>query len=370
MKNILIILVMFSTSAFSQNNNQLINWFAGGDLIGMANSQNELGSDFLIREFELSAFSQIDYIWQGSMTLAIHKEPASSHEAHTEIHEAFIFSNRVIPGTSVKMGRFFLGFGRLNRFHRHDWAISEAPEYHKEFFGDEAVIDDGIEISKILPFDRYYKLTAGITSGNRFKDEHEEHGDHEEGDKEEFKGARVPTHYLRLSSFVEFSTQRGFEYAFNYIGRTDEEGNRSQFTGIDLVYKNRSGRTVKDLFQLEIWNRETTEKGEEHAHQDQGGYLYYERGLNQNHGLGLKFDFFIPNEHDHEEESEHEHGYEIGQDYKEISLAYSYYSSEFMRTRLTISHASGIMIDEKSVENTKLVFQTVFMIGAHPAHLY
>ena len=369
MKKILTLIFFISFNTFAQNSNQLINWFAGGDLIGLSNSQDEMGSDFLIREFELSAFSQIDYIWQGSMTLAIHKEPASSHEAHTEIHEAFIFSNRVIPGTSIKMGRFFLGFGRLNRFHRHDWAISEAPEYHKEFFGDEAVIDDGIEISKILPLDTYLKVTAGITSGNRFKDEHHEHEEGEE-DHEEFEGAKAPTHYLRVASFKEFSTQKGLEYALNYIGRSDSEGNQFKFTGIDLVFKNRQARTVKDLFQLEFWIRETNESGEDHAHQDQGGYFYYERGLNQNHGLGLKVDFFIPHEHDHEGEEEHEHGYEIRHDYKEISLAYSYYNSEFMRTRITLSHASGIIIDEKNVENTKLAFQTVFMIGAHPAHLY
>lgn len=368
MKKLILFLffVITSSSAFAQNL-QLINWFAGADIIGVGNSSDGLASDFVVREFELSAFSQIDYIWQGNLTMSLHKEPGSTEEAHPEVHEAFIFSNQLIPRTDIKLGRFFLGFGRLNRFHRHDWAISEAPIYHSEFFGSEAVKDDGIEVGKLLANDFYLKLTAGITTGNQFKDEHH----HDEEEDEEFRSARTPTHYLRLSTFNEFSTQAGIEYALNYVGRTDSEGNKYQYTGVDLIWKNRFAKFYKDLLQFEAWTRKSAEVAEPDNYTDYGAYIYYEKGFDQNHSLGLKFDWYKPHVHDEEEEEEeHEHGVEISDNFFELGVVYSYYNSEFMRTRLTLSRSKGLMIEEEEVENTKVMLQTIFTIGAHPAHLY
>ncbi len=76
MKTVVIILTLFvmSSSAFSQEK-QLINWFAGADIVGTSgNSDVELDSDFYVREFEFSAYSAIDHTWNGVLTLAYHKE--------------------------------------------------------------------------------------------------------------------------------------------------------------------------------------------------------------------------------------------------------------------------------------------------------
>ena len=381
MKNIIAILTFVFifplASAQAQQNLQLIDWFAGADIIGVTNSQDDLPTDFNVREFELSAYSQIDHIWEGSLTLALHKHTGTNEDTVTEIHEAFIFSNQFLPNTSFKLGRFFLGFGRLNRFHRHDWAISEAPQYHNEFFGFEAVKDDGVELSKLLSDDFYLKLTVGITSGKVFKETHsDEHvegvSDEEEDNQHENTNAHVPTHYFRLSTFSEYSTQKGMEYALSYIGRTDSEGVRFQYYGIDLIFKNKFRRFYKDLLQIEAWQRQTYEhEGENYS--DIGGYLYYEKGFDQNHALGVKLDWYRPhNIHaGHDEEEDHEsHGLEVRDEFSELSLVYSYYNSEFMRVRASLSHSKGIIIDEEEVSNTKFMLQTVFMIGAHPAHLY
>lgn len=367
---------LFMASALAQNtqpfqNTQLIQWFAGADVIGTGNSQEELSSDFFVREFELSAYSQIDHIWQGSLTLSLHKDAGSVEQPTAEIHEAFLFSNQAISDTNIKIGRFFLGFGRLNRFHRHDWALSEAPTYHDEFFGEEAVRDEGIEFSKLLASDFYLNLTAGVTSGKEFVHAHD-HG-HEEEEEEEHEGVtpQVPTHYFRLSSFKEFNTQKGLEYAINYVGRTDNEGIKYQYVGLDFIYKNKFAKFYKDLLQIEVWNRMTEEDGE--VHSDIGGYLYYEKGFDQNHALGLLVDWYTPDGHHHEEEEEEEHddhGFEVEDYFTEVGIVYSYYNSEFMRTRLTLSHGNGLIIEEKERDNTKLLLQMVFTIGAHPAHVY
>jgi hypothetical protein len=362
MKNLIYVLLLLPSTVFAQNP-QLINWFVGADLVGITNSESDLPSDFAVREFEISAFSQIDYMWQGNLTVAFHKEPGAGEETHSEVHEAFIFTNQLFSDTSFKLGRFFLGFGRLNRFHRHDWSISEAPMYHKEFFGPEAVKDDGAEFSKLLADDFYLKLTVGLATGNQFKDEH----NHAEEEEENHR-ALMPTHYFRLSSFHEFSTQKGIEYSGNYIGRTDGEGVEYQYFGLDLIFKNKFARYYEDLVQFEAWHRKT--KDDHETQNDYGAYVYYEKGFDQNHSLGFKLEWFAPNEHEHEEAEEEGHELEFNKEYFELNMAYIYYSSEFMRVRLNVAHAKGLIIDEKKVDNTKILLQTVFTIGAHPAHLY
>lgn len=352
------------------NQPQLINWFVGADVVGVSNSEKDLPNDFSVREFEISAFSNIDHIWQGNLTLSMHNDIGSNEEAHVDIHEAFIFSNQAIEGMNLKFGRFFLGFGRLNRFHRHDWAIAYAPMYHQEFFGEEAVKDDGAEVSKLLLDDFYLNLTVGITTGKTFKDQHD-HDHEEEAEEEERVNALTPTHYARLSSFTEFSTQAGLEYGLNYIGRIDPEKNSFQYAGFDLIFKNRINRYFQDLFQMEIWQRNQKEAGEASYAQDLGAYAFYQRGFDQNHALGLRIDWYKPHNHEEEEaESGHDHGTEIDDEYTEIGLVYSYTNSEFMRTNITLAQSQGLIIDEEEVTNTKLFLQTVFTIGAHPAHLY
>ena len=134
-----VVSALLSTSVFSQNNNQLINWFAGVDIVGTTGSTDaDLESDFYVREFELSAFSRIDQTWDGILTLAYHHE-LEAGESHIEVHEGFLFSSKLFNLSTVKLGKFFMGFGRLNRFHRHDWVFTEAPMVQKSFFGNEGV---------------------------------------------------------------------------------------------------------------------------------------------------------------------------------------------------------------------------------------
>lgn len=346
----------------AQTNAPLINWFAGADIVATGNSESELNSGLAVREFEFSANSFIDHIWQGTLTLSKHNEPGESDHSIPEVHEAFVFTNSIIERGHLKLGKFFLGFGRLNRFHRHDWAITEAPYYHQQFFGTEGVKDTGIEYGKLLSMSKFIKLTLGITAGNEFVHAH----DHDDEHEEESEKAHVPTHYLRLSSFKEFSTTRGMEYGLNYVGRTDSEGIRYSYYGLDFIYKNRVRKFVEKLAQFEIWNRSRSHDGE--TENDLGAYIYYEKGFDQNHSLGFKLEYYKPGSH--EEHGEDEHGIEVEDQLVESGVSYIYTNSEFLKTRLTISHAQGYVVDEKEVSNTKGVLQLVFNIGAHPAHLY
>jgi hypothetical protein len=373
MKIIMCVILLMPSLVFGQansnSNQQLINWFVGADIVGTSgNTKAELESDYYVREFEISAFSTIDQTFDGVMTLAYHKE-LEGNEEHLEVHEGFIFSSKLFPMTNIKLGKFFMGFGRLNRFHRHDWVFTDAPFVQKAFFGNEGAKDTGFEYKRLFP-EHNYSLTLGVTSGNAFNHTAEPH-DHGEDAEEEPHIAKSPTSYLRIARFWEYTTTQGLEIALNYIHRNDADSIVYNYSGLDLVYKNRLGRMVETLIQMEAWSRE--QKHDEEVHRDLGTYLYLEKGLDQHHSWGVRADYFKAAS---VEENDTEHtssidGIEVDKELKVMSLAYIYTNSEFMRTRLTLEHGQGIHIEESDVDSyTRAHFQLVFSIGAHPAHVY
>lgn len=377
----LIFLFIVSTPALAQQNLQLINWFAGADIVASADNipqdsddkSEALNDGMLVREFEFSAVSQIDQTWQGILTLAYHNE-MQMEEEHIEVHEALLFSSKLLPMANVKIGKFFLGVGRLNRFHRHDWIFTEAPMVQKSFFGNEGVKDTGFEYTRLLGGDLNWKTTFGLVAGNEFKhlDHHEEEAE-DEHDHAGVESAYEPTRYIRVSSFKEFSTLKGVETGFSYLERRDGEGTRFQYSGIDLIYKNRYNQYVDHLLQFEFWHRRMDAMGEE-AHTDMGAYAYFEKGLNRHHGIGIRYEFYKPHHEEEEGAEEHDHdaidGLNPTEDYQALSISYNYYNSEFMRTRLTLEHHTGVEVHEDDVQFQRLHLQFVFNIGAHPAHIY
>jgi len=362
--------LVISLPIYAQSNNQLINWFAGADIVGTTGSDDiNQTSDFYVREFELSAFSIIDQTWSGILTLAYHKEQITNEE-HLEVHEAFLFSSKLFPLANVKIGKFFLGFGRLNRFHRHDWIFTEAPLVQKSFFGNEGAKDSGVEYKRnILALNS--TLSIGLTKGDEFNHTHA-HDEHEEG---EIDRAKSPTAYSRFAKFFEYSTTRGLEIGLNAINRVDAHGVNYQYAGMDFIYKDRLGKVLTTVVQSEIWSRNTIEKDndETHSFQDIGGYLYIEKGLDQHHAYGVRYDYYKPD--DHVEEADHEHGIdglEVDKEFNALAVSYIYTNSEFMRTRVTLEHGVGVVVDsDPDVDRfTRGQVQFVFSIGAHPSHVY
>lgn len=379
MKYLLIALLCLPGFAHAQlsSQNNLINWFAGADIVGASgNDDAGLKGGFYVREFEISANSQIDQTFEGVLTLSYHNEIESEDE-HFEIHEAFLISNKLFDQSVVKFGKFFLGFGRLNRFHRHDWVFTDAPMIQKAFFGNEGAKDTGFEFKHNLP-SLTSSFTVGITGGQEFRHKNHDHSSSssEESHREAGKG---PTAYLRWAYFHEFTTQKGFELGFNALTRTDEESVNHKYGGIDFTYKERAGRVVKTLIQSEVWyNNEThTEDDEDENFNSVGAYIYFEKGIDQHHAFGLRADYFKPDEHlhEHQEASGHSHehgidGLEVHKEYRAVSASYIYTNSEFTRFRFTTEYLNGIEAEDDVDSAVRAFAQIVFSIGAHPAHVY
>lgn len=357
------LVALWSVSAFSQQ----INWFAGADIVGASgDTKSNLESDFYVREFEISAFSIIDQTWTGVLTLSYHNE-LEAGESHIEVHEGYLMSSTLLPLTTVRLGQMFLGFGRINRFHRHDWVFTDAPMVQKVFFGNEGAKDTGVEFTRNL-VSLNSRLTVGVTSGNSFNHNEEHNHEHgkEETETEAHKKANAPTFYTRLAHYQALSTQDGFETGLNFINRRDKEKHGYQYVGLDFTFKKRTGNFLEHLLQLEAWSRKT-EHGDE-THHDSGAYLYYQKAFDQHHAIGLRADMFQSGEREHDEIINSD-GLELDTTYNAISSSYIYSNSEFMKTRVTLEHGNGIHVHGSSRDfYTRGFVQFVFNIGAHPAH--
>ncbi len=353
---------LFSGTALGQK----IDWFASADFVGVKNQEESYEQDTYLREFELALFSKVDQNWSSALSL-IMERAAGAEDSTTHLHEAYIQSSNIIAGDTIRIGQFFLGVGKLNRIHRHEWAFTTAPFFFEEFFNDEGVVDTGVEYIARIGTALNLQLTAGITKGAEFSHQHEEH--EHENEEEHGGNAQWPTHYFRLGGFWEMTTTQGLEYGLNHLIKKDAEKTVGRYSGLDITYKKRVGKVLETMAIFEFWQRTRKFESVDEL-SDSGYYLHIDKGLNQHHSIGLGTSYYIPDHdlpesmHKHEGRATHDH-------YQNYYVNYTYSNSEFVKYRFTLEQENGLIIDEVEDEtNYRYQVQLLFNIGKHPVHLF
>ncbi len=294
-----------------------------------------------VRESEINIFAPIDHLFDGLLTIAAHAEDTGTFY---ELHEAYIRSTKAIPNTRFRIGQFFLGIGRLNRFHRHDWYFITSPKTHTEFFGDEGVVDAGAEASMLLPTPFFWDLTVGITRGWTFG--------HSHGLGELPK---VPVHYVRSAHYADLPGDGGTEIGLNYLGRTIADGTAFQYAGLDGAAKWREGKILRWLIQSEGWARKQVPSGGA-SETLAGGYVFAQYGLTESWSVGLRADYFTNTS------LADVAGNPIANSTTAIVPTVTWKPSEFSRFSVAYTNENT---GRQAVE-----CQATFVIGAHPAHLF
>lgn len=82
-----------------------------------------------------------------------------------EMEEAYVETRRLPLGFRVKLGKFFSGFGRLNGRHAHLWDFSDIPLVYRVFFGEEGLLEKGIQLNWTAPADFYLALGIETLQG-------------------------------------------------------------------------------------------------------------------------------------------------------------------------------------------------------------
>lgn len=311
------------------------------------NKASQASDRFDLREAELMVYGPVDYLFDGMLSLAAHREDGVSL---FEIHEAYLASSKWIPRTTLKVGQYFLGLGRLNQVHRHEWPFISAPKIHAKLFGEEDVLDSGAEISYLFPLPFFLDLTFGLSNGWTYGHAHSE------GEK-----PVKPTHYLRVGSYLSLPGGGGAKTGLNYLNRKDAFNEETWLYGFDWVAKWRKGQTLLYLLQAEIWQRTLKPKSGNNE-KVIGAYLLSQMAISSTLSFGLRLDSYsILSLKD-----------ASGQSLANREMSYvptlSYKPSEFSSLRLAYCITEKTQAGLASTSMQSLEFQTTFTLGAHPAH--
>lgn len=338
------------TSLFAAEDGSGLQTSVAVDIVAdAAVGKNSAASDkAIVRGAEVMFYGPIDHLFDGNLSLAAHPEGGGSL---FEVHEAYIGSSKLMPRSRFRFGQFFLGIGRLNQIHQHDWPFITAPAIHKEVFqNSEGALDSGFEYSLLLPVPFYLDLSLGATNGFTYGHSHTS------GEK-----PKQPTFYVHLKSFFNLA-DFGLQPALSYLKRKDAQNNGMQLLGFNLTAKKREGKVLRWLFETELWQKVDRKAAARDETKIFGAYLYPQFGFDSQYSFGLRTDYLVV------QSLKTFSGKNADNHRIAVVPTFAYKASEFSTLRLAYTWEEHKQNPETTTHNRLLELQTTFIIGAHPAH--
>jgi hypothetical protein len=259
----------------------------------------------------------------------------------------------LIPNSSFRIGTFFLGIGRLNQFHQHDWPFISAPIVQSKFFGDEGVNDTGVEYTYILPTSSYWDITMGVTDGYKW------------GDQGVESKPQTPIYYIHPTTFLDVSDTQGLLLGATYLSRTDGLHVQTQLLGLDGTLKQKEGKLLKWLLQSEVWYQIQNNNEDSFHSEAIGAYVYPQYGFDDNWSLGVRFDAYSNLLQTFDSTDDRQKNIEY-----DVIPTVTYKTSEFATFRLAYTHQVAYAQNQPDEINRILELQFIAILGAHPAHAF
>lgn len=116
---------------------------------------------FSLAETELGIYANIDPYFYGGLNFAVHPDDTVSTE------EAFVQTQGLSRGLTVKAGRFYSGIGYLNEKHAHTWDFADNPLVYQAFLGTQ-YNEDGVQVRWLAPTDTYLEIGGEVGAGRNF----------------------------------------------------------------------------------------------------------------------------------------------------------------------------------------------------------
>lgn len=307
------------------------------------------------REIELSLFGQIDPYASGVVRIeAAEESDDGAREVHLGLAEAYLTLLTLPWGTQAKLGLMRPRFGLLNERHQHDLPQIDRPNVLVRFFGEEQLVESGVEASWVAPLPFYLETVLGIFNG----------------DNEEAFGRgslKAPLVTGRVRTFVELGDTSAIQVGVSVASGETDADRRSDVFGGDIKYKltpegwrhglltiavealygHRAADVVNDAGVSEARTRERV-----------GWYTYAEVQPWRRWAFGARYDWT-------------QFPVEPGREWA-VQPYVSFMPSEFLRFGLGYKHTERshrVAADAGSARILdELLFQATFLLGAHPAH--
>ncbi|MEO7098104.1 MAG: hypothetical protein ABI162_01995 [Luteolibacter sp.] len=121
--------------------------------------------EFDLRDFELTAQTNVDQFARAYMVVASQDEPAPQQLNHFygsgfSVIEAAIETTALPYGLALKGGQFYADFTMLGKVHSHDLPFPNRPTALAGMLGGDTT-SQGVELSWIPPNNQHVRLTAG-----------------------------------------------------------------------------------------------------------------------------------------------------------------------------------------------------------------
>jgi len=316
---------------------------------------------FFPREVELALFGQIDPFARAEVRIEA-SESSPGAETTVSLAEANLTLLTLPYGFQAKLGQMRNRFGLTNVIHEHDLSFVDRPNVLRNFFGDEGLVEKGVEVTWVpdfLPF--YLEALVGAFNGDN---------------AQAFGYGRItqPLMTGRLRTFFELGDTSAIQlgisgYDVKYKYRPDGWLHPLLTLSSEGLYSRRRVEEVVEVETLVDTDGDgipdtpvTNLVGKKSTRDAFGWYLQGEVQPVRRWAFGARYDA---------SQFPDRPGFE-----KAIEPYVSFFPSEFLRFRLAYKHTDrdrtqieGFNLNGATARTVNEVFfQASFILGAHPAH--
>jgi hypothetical protein len=325
----------------------ILNPAIGMAIDATAEHRSKAGGDFNFRAAELGISASIDPYARAYAFITGSKD-------EVEVEEAAMVTTSLPWNLQARGGRFFADFGRLAKFHPHEYAFVNTPLSLERIVGGESKAD-GAELSYLFPTPFFLRGTMG--GYNKLGAENERLDDTKSRSWSRF------TYLGRLQSYFDVTDNQSIElgtslaYTPSIRIPMDPHGGSRTLTGVDVTYRYQpldstlyQGFTVAGEF---FGNSERVDRASGFRRMfAPGGYAYAEAKINRAWAAGFLFD----------------NAPSISSPGKK-TLSYSPFVtwnlSEFNRLRLQYSYFDDNVREEKTERGNQFFLQWTTVLGSH-----
>ena len=327
---------------------------------------------FFPREVELALFGQIDPFARAEVRIEAGEETPGAGTA-IALTEANLTLLTLPYGFQAKLGQMRNRYGLTNVIHEHDLPFVDRPNVLRNFFGDEGLVEKGVEITWVpdfLPF--YLEALGGVFNGDN---------------ETAFGYGRInqPLVTGRLRTFFELTDTSAIQLGISGAHGLTPDRLNSTILGYEVKYKYRPDGWLHPLLTLSsegLYSMrqvvedatplvdtdgdgipdtpDTTPVFAKHTRDAFGWYLQAELQPLRRWAFGARYDA---------SQFPDRPGFEWA-----IEPYVSFFPSEFLRFRLAYKHAERDRTtlfnanDATAKSVNEVFFQASFILGAHPAH--
>ncbi len=243
----------------------------------------------------------------------------ANHGDGFEIEEAYATILRGLPlGAQIRAGRYLVDFGKLNTYHPHAYPFVDRPLALRMMFNFDGFIDEGVNVSFLLPVGFYSKLSLNTLRGKIFEPDAHAHED-EEPTQNEKRDTEDPIFTGRLSGFFPVGEKGNLEIGASVLhGVYDKSGEESgenipgypnlwaTMYGVDIKYKHRWSDYSSLVLHSELIGSRREPEGAGSGSGDVstiGGFFFADLQFSKRYNIGAMVDvapgIFDGGEHDY-----------------------------------------------------------------------